>query len=188
MRKASMIKYFYRIIKIGRNIKWRLIYMEQHQLVYDLLTNMKIPFEVVEHPPVLTAEEADKYIVGKEGVRTKTLFLTNQKKNTYYLIVLDDAKQLDMRYLAEKLHEKRMSFASPQRLMNKMALTPGSVSIFGLLNNAEHDINVYFDKEILSERLISFHPNDNTKTIFLAIEDMFRFLTVIDYEYTLIDL
>ena len=162
--------------------------MEQYQQVYNTLTNLSIPYEVVEHPPVFTTEEADKWIIGKEGVRSKTLLLTNQKKTTYYLIVMNGEKRLDMVHLADILQEKRLSFASPQRLMNKMALIPGCVSIFGLLNNAEHDIKVYIDQQILSEGFISFHPNDNTKTIFITMEDMFKFLKAIGYEYTIIDL
>ncbi|MGM9926509.1 MAG: prolyl-tRNA synthetase associated domain-containing protein [Bacillus sp. (in: firmicutes)] len=162
--------------------------MEPYQHVYDVLHKMNIPYEVVEHPPALTTEEADSYIVGKEGVRTKTLFLTNKKKTAYYLVVMDDEKRLDMEHLAEMLNEKRISFGSPERLMKKMALKPGAVSIFGLLNNDEHDIKVYLDKEMLSEKLISFHANDNTKTLFISIEDMYKFLTAIGYEYAIVEL
>ena len=162
--------------------------MKQYQKVYDALNKMNIPYEVVEHPPALTTEEADNYIVGKEGVRTKTLFLTNKKKTAYYLVIMDDAKRLDMEYLAEILNEKRISFGSPERLMKKMGLPPGVVSIFGLLNNDEHDIKIYLDKEMLSERLTSFHPNDNTKTIFISTEDMYKFITAIGYEYNIVEL
>ena len=162
--------------------------MEQYQKVYDALKKMNIPYEVVEHPPALTTEEADNYIVGKEGVRTKTLFLTNKKKTAYYLVVMDDAKRLDMEHLAEILNEKRISFGSPERLMKKMGLPSGVVSIFGLLNNDEHDIKVYLDKEMLSERLMSFHANDNTKTIFISTEDMYKFITAMGYEYNIVEL
>lgn len=162
--------------------------MEQSQIVYNALNKMNILYEVVEHPPALTTEEADSYIVGKEGVRTKTLFLTNKKKTAYYLVIMDDAKRLDMEHLAAILNEKRISFGSTERLMKKMAISPGAVSIFGLLNNDEHDIKVYLDKEMLSERLMSFHPNDNTKTIFISTEDMYKFITTIGYEYTIVEL
>ena len=81
--------------------------MEQYLQVYNTLTNLSIPYEVVEHPPVFTTEEADKWIIGKEGVRSKTLLLTNQKKSTYYLIVMDGEKRLDMVHLADILQEKR---------------------------------------------------------------------------------
>ncbi|QFK71479.1 prolyl-tRNA synthetase associated domain-containing protein [Pradoshia sp. D12] len=162
--------------------------MEQYQIVYNTLTKMNIPFEVVEHPPAWTTAEADKYIDGKEGLRTKTLFLTNKKKNAFYLVIMDGAKRLDMDHLATILNEKRISFGSSERLMEKMGLSPGFVSIFGLLNNDEHDIKVYLDKEMLSERLITFHPNDNTKTLFMSTEDMYKFITTIGYEYTIVEL
>ncbi|WP_042351626.1 prolyl-tRNA synthetase associated domain-containing protein [Bacillus massiliigorillae] len=162
--------------------------MEQYQVVYAVLNKMNIPFDVVEHLPALTTEEADSYIVGKEGVRTKTLFLCNKKKTAYYLVVMDDGKRLDMEHLAETLNEKRMSFCSPERLMEKMALPPGVVSIFGLLNNVDQDIKVYLDKEMLSEKFMSFHANDNTKTLFISTEDMYKFMTTLGYEYSIVEL
>ena len=162
--------------------------MEPYQIVYKTLDNMNIPYEVVEHPPALTTEEADSYIVGKEGVRTKTLFLTNKKKTAYYLVIMDAAKRLNLEHLATILHEKRISFGSAEKLMEKMALSPGFVSIFGLLNNDDHDINIFFDQEMLSEKWITFHPNDNTKTLFISTEDMYRFLTRIGYEYKIVEL
>ena len=64
-----------------------------------------------------------------------------------------------------------------------MKLQPGVVSIFGLLNNPEKDIKLYFDTKILKEKRISFHPNDNTKTIFISINDMLKFIKNIGFEY-----
>lgn len=162
--------------------------MEQHQIVYDTLKKLGIPYEIVEHPPAETTEEADSYIEGKEGVRTKTLFLCNKKGNTFYLVIMDDSKRLDMEKLAEILNESRIRFGSSEKLMAKMSLPPGVVSLFGLLNNADHDIKIYFDKEMLSEKFMTFHPNDNTKTIFIKTEDMYKFVTSLDYEYTVIEL
>lgn len=162
--------------------------MRKDQKVYDVLKQMNISYEIVEHPEALTTEEADRYIDGKEGVRTKTLFLCNKKKTAYYLVVMDDAKRLDLKHLAEILNESRVSFCSPERLLNKMGLTPGIVSIFGLLNNKEYDINVFLDKEMLAEKIMTFHPNVNTKTIFITTEDMFKFLSSLGYKYTIVEL
>lgn len=162
--------------------------MEQCQVVYESLSKMGISYDLVEHPPALTTEEADNYIVGKEGVRTKTLFLCNRKKTAYYLVIMDDAKRVDMKKLGEIINEKGMSFCSPERLMKKMALPPGVVSLFGLLNNEDHDIKVCLDKEMLSEKFMSFHANDNTKTIFISTDDMYKFITSLGYEYSVIDL
>lgn len=162
--------------------------MEQCQMVYEALKKMGITYDLVEHPPALTTEEADSYIAGKEGVRTKTLFLCNRKKTTYYLVIMDDKKRLDMKKLGKIINEKGMSFGSPEKLMEKMSLTPGVVSLFGLLNNTEHDIKVCLDKEMLSEKYMSFHANDNTKTIFISTDDMYKFITTLGYEYSIIDL
>lgn len=69
-----------------------------------------------------------------------------------------------------------------------MGLPPGVVSIFGLLNNHERDIRVYLDKEMLSEKIVTFHANDNTKTVFISTEDMYKFLEELGYEYFILDL
>ena len=162
--------------------------MEPYQVVYEALRRMGIPYEVVEHPPALTTEEADSYIEGKEGVRTKTLFLCNRKRTSFFLVIMDDRKRLDIKKLSEIINEKGISFCSPGKLKEKMGLPPGVVSIFGLLNNHERDIRVYLDKEMLSERIVTFHANDNTKTVFVSTEDMYKFLEELGYEYFVIDL
>ncbi|WP_308431187.1 prolyl-tRNA synthetase associated domain-containing protein [Laribacter hongkongensis] len=162
--------------------------MEQCQKVYDALDKFGIAFNLVEHPPALTTEDADRYIEGIEGVRTKTLFLSNRKKTSWYLVVMDDSKQLDMKRLGEILGESRMQFGSAEKLHEKMSLTPGIVSIFGLLNNSEKDIKVYFDKNILSESIMSFHANDNSKTVFISTDDMLKFVQSAGFGFDVIDL
>lgn len=162
--------------------------MEQYRFVLDTLEEMKIPYSIIEHPPALTTEEADSYIEGMEGVRTKTLFLCNKKGAAYYLLIMDGSKRLDIKKLELLISDKKIRFCSPEQLMDKMGLTPGSVSLFGLLNNTGKDIVVLLDREMLKERLISFHPNDNTKTAFITIDDMYRFIGERGYTYTILDL
>lgn len=162
--------------------------MEQYEKVYQKLNELGIAYEVVEHPPALTTEEADRYIEGKEGVRTKTLFLCNKKSTAFYLVIMDDEKRVDMKRLGELLEEKGMKFCSPEKLMLKMGLPPGTVSLFGLLNNVERDIKICLDREILSEEIMTFHPNDNTRTLFLSTEDMNRFIEAMGYERRIIEL
>ena len=116
-----------------------------YQKVLDKLNELGIPFQLVEHEPVLTTEQADRFIEGIEGVRTKTMFLTNKKKRNFYLVIIDDAKRLDMNVFKEIVEEKRIKMASAETLNDKMMLPPGTVSPFGLLNNRDKDIQVYFD-------------------------------------------
>ena len=79
---------------------------------------------------------------------------------------MDDQKRLDMDLLKELIGANRVRMASPESLFEKMSLLAGVVSPFGLLNNAEKDIHVYFDKEIMSEKRMNFHPNTNEKNLF----------------------
>lgn len=153
-----------------------------YQKVVDKLKELGIPFQIVEHEPALTTEQADSFIEGIEGVRTKTMFLTNKKKRNFYLVIMDDAKRLDMDVFKDIVEEKQIKMASAETLNDKMMLPPGVVSPFGLLNNEDKDIQVYVDQEIVSEERMSFHPNTNEKTIFVKTEDLFTFLKAIGYE------
>ena len=153
-----------------------------YQKVVDRLNELGIPFQIVEHEPVLTTEQADRFIEGIEGVRTKTMFLTNKKKRNFYLVIIDDAKRLDMDVFKEIVEENRIKMASAEMLNDKMMLLPGTVSPFGLLNNRDKDIQVYFDQEIVSEERMCFHPNTNEKTIFINTQYLFTFLKAIGYE------
>lgn len=162
--------------------------MEAYEKVVEVLNGLDIPFDIVEHELALSTEQADSFIEGIEGVRTKTMFLTNKKKTAYYLLIMDDQKRLDMDLLKELIGANRVRMASPESLFEKMSLLAGVVSPFGLLNNAEKDIHVYFDKEIMSEKRMSFHPNTNEKTLFVDTVDLLRFLEAIGYEPHIIEL
>jgi len=156
--------------------------------VQTRLSELSIPFELVEHPAAFTTEQADRYIEGIEGVRTKSLFLTNKKKTAYYLLIMDDQKKLDMDGFKEKVGANRIKFCSEESLMEKMGLTPGKVSIFGLMNNKEKDIQLYIDEDIMDEKRMSFHPNDNTKTIFIDTKDMIKFIEEEGYTTNIISI
>ena len=153
-----------------------------YQKVVNKLKELGITYQIVEHEPALTTEQADSFIEGIEGVRTKTMFLTNKKKRNFYLVIMDDAKRLDMDVFKDIVEEKQVKMASAETLNDKMMLPPGVVSPFGLLNNENKDIQVYVDQEIVSEERMSFHPNTNEKTIFVKTEDLFTFLKAIGYE------
>lgn len=162
--------------------------MDLYTKVDEKLKELGITFEIVEHGPALTTEQADSFIEGIEGVRTKTMFLTNKKKTAFYLLIMDDKKRLDMNQFKEIVGEKQIKMASSDSLFEEMMLPPGVVSPFGLQNNEDHDIKVYFDKEIMPEKRMSFHPNTNEKTIFIETPDIVKYLEAIGYEANIIEL
>lgn len=150
--------------------------------VEKYLKDLGIEYKIVNHPPAITTEMADEYIEGHEGVRTKTMFLTNKKKTRYFLVVMDESKRLDMNSFKEYLGESNIKMASSNSLKEKMDLEPGIVSIFGLLNNKEKDIRVFIDKDIAGDSILTFHPNTNEATLFIKTEDTKKFLESLDYK------
>jgi Ala-tRNA(Pro) deacylase len=140
------------------------------------LAELGIPFERHEHPPVATVDEAERYWDGIDATHCKNLFLRNQKGNRHYLVVLLHGKRADLRAVADQIGDGKLSFASPERLMTHLGLTPGSVSPFGLINNADRTVRVVLDRDLKSSARVSFHPNINTRTYVIANADFMRFL------------
>ncbi len=149
--------------------------MDLYKKVEEKLNELNIPFEIVEHEPALTTEQADSFIEGIEGVRTKTMFLTNKKKTEFYLLIMDDKKRLDMDKFKEIVSSKQIKMASENSLFEKMMLPPGVVSPFGLLNNEDED-------------RMCFHPNTNEKTLFLKTVDLLKYLESIEYKANIIEI
>ena len=157
--------------------------------VEKLLTELSIPYKIVEHPASHSTEESDNYIKDYEGCRSKTLILANKKSTQFYMIIMDDAKQVDMNRLSEILEVKRLHFISEDRLEEMLGLNSGIVSLFGLVGTNYENMNIYFDQQMLDDYQIqTFHPNDNTKTIFFAMDACFTILKSQGYDYQIIDL
>src|SRR5262245_12508574 len=145
--------------------------------VYARLAELGMAYERHEHPPVPTVEEAEQYWIGIDATHCKNLFLRNQKGNRHYLVVLVHSKKADLRAVADQIGDGKLSFASPERLMTHLGLAPGSVSPFGLINDAAHAVRVVLDFDLKAATRVSFHPNINTRTLVLAREDFEKFLS-----------
>jgi Ala-tRNA(Pro) deacylase len=149
---------------------------DQERQVYDVLERLKIPFARHEHPPVFTVEQANQYWADIRAAHCKNLFLRNKKGTIHYLVILEHARRADLRQLAAKIGDDRLSFASPERLMTHLGLTPGSVSPFGLINDREKRVQAVIDQDLKDVPRIGFHPNINTATIVLTWADFQRYL------------
>ena len=148
----------------------------QEAPVIARLSELAIPFTRHEHPPVATVEEASEHWAGIEATHCKNLFLRNQKGTRHYLVVLTASKKADLRAVAEQIGDGKLSFASPERLMTHLGVTPGSVSPFGLINDREHAVRVALDRDFQTAARLAFHPNINTRTFTIAAADFKTFL------------
>jgi Ala-tRNA(Pro) deacylase len=140
------------------------------------LQELGIAFTRHEHPPVATVDEAAAHWSGIDATHCKNLFLRNQKGSRHYLVVLTASKKADLRAVAEQIGDGKLSFASPERMMTHLGLTPGSVSPFGLINDREHAVRVVLDRDFQNATRLAFHPNINTATFTIAAADFARFL------------
>lgn len=149
---------------------------EVEKPVYSVLDELNIPYMRVEHEATMTCEEADQMMGSLTGTPSKSLFLTNKKKTAFWLVLMNGNKPLNIKEFSPLIGEKHVSFASEEKMVEKLNLRPGMVSVFGLLNNLEHDVTVVVDTELHERERITFHPNINTATIEIPTADMYRFI------------
>jgi len=146
-------------------------------LLYQILDELSIPFEYLEHPPAPTIEIAVKYWKDIKGTtHCKNLFFRNHKGNMHYLVIFDHRRSLAIHDLEKRLKQGKLSFASEQRMQKYLGLKPGSVSPLGLIHDKEKHVYLFLDKNLGNYPRISFHPNDNTASIIIDFQDFIKFL------------
>jgi Ala-tRNA(Pro) deacylase len=150
--------------------------MSDPRQVYDALNALGISYEKYEHPAVFTAEQAAEHWAAIPATPVKNLFLRNKKGDRHYLVILAIDKQADLRHLVKVIGDDRLSFGSPERLLARMGLTPGSVSPFGLLNDPSRSVQVVVDADLRGAERLIFHPNINTHSLTIAFADFEKFL------------
>ena len=143
------------------------------QKIFDILDTLQIKYTNYEHDAVFTCDEAKWVEV--PGYRVKSLLLRNKKATQFYMIVVPENKKLDTNVIRAMFEESKLSFASEERMMEKIWLKPWSVSPFALINNIENDIIAVFDSQI-KDQLIGFHPLQNDNTVVLSMIDVEHFL------------
>ena len=144
--------------------------------VYDALTALGITYDAYEHPPVFTSEDAEAHWRSIPATPVKNLFLRNKKGNREYLVIVGVEKRVDLQQLVKIIGDDRLSFGSPERLMQSLGLTPGSVSPFGLLNEGSGPVRVIIDTDLRQAERLIFHPNINTASVTIAFADLEKFL------------
>jgi Ala-tRNA(Pro) deacylase len=144
--------------------------------LYDILKQLNIGFTYHEHPPAPTIDEAKKYWKDLDATHCKNIFFRNHKGNRHYLVILEHTHALDIHDLEKRLKQGKLSFASDERMKKYLGLTPGSVTPFGLINDHEHHVHTFLDKNLLQSDTISFHPCLNTASIIVQTADFIRFL------------
>jgi Ala-tRNA(Pro) deacylase len=163
--------------------------LNDRKIVLDSLENLGIAYEIYEHPPAPTIKEAVKYWGAmKDATHCKNLFFRNHKGNKHYLVIFEHLHQLAIKDLEQKLKQGKISFASEKRMAKYLGLQPGSVSIFGLLNDHDHHVKVFLDKKLQDSKFVSFHPNDNRASLRISQDGFRKFLESSGNDYEFLEL
>lgn len=143
----------------------------------------------MDHSPLPTIEACREVDALLKIEICKNLFLRNAQKTDFYLLLLPGGKKFRTAALSKQIGSARLSFAEPEFMEEFLDITPGSVSVFGLMNDKNRRVRLLIDKEVLSQEFFGCHPCINTSSLKFKTEDLLdKFLPAIQCEYTLVDL
>lgn len=140
--------------------------------IINMLNRLHMKYSITEHPPAKTIEEIDSFQLSKANAVLKNLFLRDDKKRNYYLVVIRKDKTVNLKELRCSLGSRPLSFASEDDLCSYLGLKKGSVTPLGILNDIEHKVQVIVDEDVLDFPIIGIHPNENTATLWLSPQDL----------------
>lgn len=161
---------------------------ERIEKVLNYLDDKGIEYTWYTHDEAPTIEIARTQWRNDGSKHCKNLFFRNHKGNRHYLVVLDCEQDLDIHDLEHRLHQGKLSFASPQRMERYLGLQPGSVSPFGLINDQESHVHLFLDANLRKHASLSFHPNDNHATVVISQSEFMRYLEAVGNSYEFIEL
>ena len=157
--------------------------------IYQILAEHQIEYERCDHPPVFTVEEARRLTPCLPGAKTKNLFICDHKSKKHFLIVLEAHKRIKLKTLAEVLSVKKVRFASPERLMQYLGITPGAVSLLAVVNDQEKAVEVVIDSHLWkSAKAFLCHPLVNTATLVISQHDIERLLNSTGHRFRILEL
>ena len=156
--------------------------------VYDYLDSLGIKYDYYEHPEAPTIDIAAQFYRGEGTTLCKNLFFRNHKGNRHYLVIMDSRHEMDIHSIEKKLHQGKLSFASPERMDRYLGVKPGSVSLFTLVNDKNHEVFLFVDSALTKAEKVSFHPNDNHASLVISCSDMMKFIENIGNSYEIVDL
>lgn len=168
------------------NIEGRL---DKEIRVYDLLDRLSIEYERVDHPHVDTMEDCKEIDEILNADICKNLFLCNRQKTDFYLLMILGDKKFKTKELSHQLGVSRLSFADAEYMEKYLDITPGSVSVLGLMNDTENHVRLLVDEDLLKGTYFGCHPCINTSSLRLKTKDVLgTFLDAVHHEMTLVHL
>ena len=163
--------------------------LEKEQRVYDLLEKLEIPFVYVDHPAAATMDDLGEADAVLGAAICKNLLLCNRQCTEFYLLMIPGEKPFKTKYLSKQIGSARLSFAAPEYMEQFLDITPGSLSVLGLMNDRDNAVQLLIDAELLDSESIGMHPCINTSSLALKTQDLLeKILPAVHHTYRAVDL
>ncbi len=148
---------------------------DNQSALFSLFDQLGIKTSTIEHPPLFTVADSQTLRGEISGGHTKNLFLKDKKDNIF-LVTVDENAVVDLKNIHHKIGaSSRVSFGKPELLMELLGVAPGSVTVFGVINDHDHRVKVIIDEALFGHDTINAHPLTNTATTSIMTEDLLRF-------------
>jgi len=154
--------------------------------IFQFLSEHRIHYERLEHPPVFTCEEAEQLVPPMPGVQTKNLFVRDKKGRRHILVVVDRSKSVDLKALSSAVGVTNLSLASSERLNKYLGIEAGAVSLLALVNDVDGTVEVVLDADVWKADILQCHPLVNTSTLAMHRSDIERILEITDHRWTVL--
>ena len=150
---------------------------------YDLLDRLGVEYDRVDHAPAMTMEDCKEVDEILEAMVCKNLFLCNRQETDFNLLLMPGDKPFKTKDLSAQIHSARLSFAKPEYMEKFLDITPGSVSVLGLMNDKEHQVKLLIDEEVLDSEYFGCHPCINTSSLKLRTKEVLEvYLPAVHHE------
>lgn len=144
--------------------------------VYDFLDKLGIQYQRIDHEAAMTMEACEEIdrALGDNTTICKNLFLCNRQETVFYLLLMPGDKPFKTKDLSAQIHSSRLSFAKPEYMEKYLDITPGSVSVLGLMNDSEKKVQLLIDEDVMKEPYFGCHPCINTSSLKFTTEDLMQ--------------
>lgn len=163
---------------------------EQEMRIYELLEELGISFQRVDHEPVISMEECqavDRVLAPAQ--HCKNLFLCPVNKSQYYLLVMEEHKKFASGKISRQVQSSRLQFGDDAALKEHLGVKPGAVGALALIADTEHKVQLLVDEDVLKSEYVTGHPGVNTASVALKSRDLFEvYLKHLGHEYRVVKL
>lgn len=160
----------------------------KEQKCYDVLDALGIEYAGVDHEHADTIEACHEIESTLGAKICKNLFLTNRQQTEFYLLLMPGDKPFKTKLLSKQIGTARLSFASSEHMQELLNITPGSVSVLGLMNDGGR-VHLVIDSDLFKDEFIGCHPCINTSTLKIKTSDIIeKFLPEVGHNYMVVEL